>query len=202
MASSFLVMINYINGLIFTPYKTIRKIAKENDWFQIGYIFFLVYIYFIYANIIRSKTLHPFIISAKTSINISFFILLFFLTVSHFYLAAKIFIDKKTKFQKYLFTFFYSLIPTLIWFFTTSTLYWLFPPPRSTSILGLILSSIFIIFSVTLLFWKINLFYLSIRFSSKANFYQIIIMIIGFLFWFIPISYWLYQIKVFRIPFI
>ena len=202
LSSSFIILIHYVNGLIFAPYKTLRKVARENDKLQLLIIFVLVYLYFIYANIIRSRTIHPFIISAKTSANIFFFILTFFLVTGFFYIAAVILLPRQQQYRAYLNTFAYSLLPTYLWFIVTSTLYLILPPPRTASFPGLALSGIFFIFSLTVFFWRINLLYLSVRFSSKMSFYQIIFVLVIFSFWFIPYCYFLYQLKLFRIPFI
>jgi hypothetical protein len=201
ISSSVIIFIYHVIGLIFNPYKTMRKIASENDKNQLIIIFGLVYMYFIYANIIRARTLYPFIISTKISLNVLFFTITFILTTGFFYAISRKF-NGNISYKHFIYCFAYSILPTYIWFFSTSTLYLFFPPPRTTSILGLVLSAIFIIFSSTLLFWKINLYYLALRFSSKTNFYQIILMTITFLLWFIPFSYLIYKLKIFRIPFI
>lgn len=190
--------------LIFYPYITMRKISQEKDWFQPLTIFFFAYLYFIFANIVRKKTLHPFIISSSSFVAFVFFLLTFFLTLSFFYLIGKSFSRNKTRsaFIPLIFTFSYSLFPTLIWFFTTSFLYFLLPPPRTFSILGKSFSLFFTTFSLILFFWKTILFYLSLRFSLRLNFYRIIYLTLIFLLWFWPYSVVMYKLKIFRIPFI
>jgi len=201
-SSSIIIFIHHINGLIFRPYKAIRKISQEDDKLQLLIIFGFIYLYFIYGNIIRNKTIHPFIISTKTSINVFFFTLTFLLVTSYFYTFAKLITDQQQRYRSYLFTFTYSMLPTYIWFIITSTLYLLIPPPRTASFPGLVLSGLFLVFSLTMFFWRINLLYLSIRFSSKMSFYQIVFSQVIFSLWFIPYCYFLYQMRVFRIPFI
>jgi hypothetical protein len=172
-----------------------RKIAQEKDWWQVIIICGLVYLYFIFANIVRKKTLHPLIISSSSFISFVFFLLTFFLTVVFFSLFGR-------QIKSLIFSLAYSLLPTLIWFFTTSFLYFVLPPPRTYSILGQSFSLVFITFSLILLFWKVVLFYLSLRFSLKLNFYQILYTTILFSIWFWPYSVVLYKLKMFRIPFI
>jgi hypothetical protein len=172
-----------------------RKIAQEKDWWQVIIICGLVYLYFIFANIVRKKTLHPLIISSSSFISFVLFLLTFFLTVVFFSLFGR-------QIKSLIFSLAYSLLPTLIWFFTTSFLYFVLPPPRTYSILGQSFSLVFIIFSLILLFWKVVLFYLSLRFSLKLNFYQILYTTILFSIWFWPYSVVLYKLKMFRIPFI
>lgn len=188
-------------GLILFPYKTMRRISSETDLFQIGIMFILTYSYFILANIIRRKTLHPFVISSSSLVTFVFFLITFFFVISFFSITGRI-THKKVKDTSLLFTFAYSLFPTIIWFFTTSLLYLLLPPPRTVSILGQALSVVFIIFSLSILLWRSILLYLSIRFSLKTDFYETLFFIALFLVWFLPYSYGLYYLKIFRVPFI
>jgi len=174
-----------------------RKISAEKDYYQPAVIIGLIFVYFKFIYFLRDK-IYP-----ATLIYI-LFIFNFLLTVVLFYLLSKLFNKNKNEitFSSYVFTFSYSLFPTLIWFLSTSILYILLPPPRTFSILGKGFSIFFVSYSLSLLVWKIILVYLAVRFSSKQNFFRIIFMIIFYLIWFIPYSVILYQLKLFRIPFI
>ncbi|MEK7177313.1 MAG: hypothetical protein AAB705_00625, partial [Patescibacteria group bacterium] len=132
------------------------------------------------------------------------FIINVLLTAIFFYLLSKLFSKNKKEisFSSFIFTFSYSLLPTLIWFLSTSVLFIFLPPPRTFSILGKGFSIFFVAYSLSLLIWKLILGYLAIRFSSKQNFFKILTMAIYYLIWFIPYSIFLYQFKFFRIPFI
>lgn len=187
--------------LIFSPYKTMRSISSDQDILQSGIIFFLCYLYFIAANIIRKKTLHPFIISSSSVITFLFFLVTFFLVTLFFYVSGRR-LNKSIKYFSILSTFSYSLIPTLLWFFITSLFYLTIPPPRNLTFPGKLFSLFFIFYSATLFIWKIILFYLSLRFSLKINFYKIFFLIALFLMWFLPYSYLMYKFGIFRIPFI
>ena len=171
-----------------------RKISQENDYWQIALIFFFVFLYFKFIYYLRPNP-YP-----ATFIFI-IFILNFCLTVLFFYLLNSR-VNRNIKLSSFIFTFTYSLFPTLIWFIANSFLYLLIPPPRTLSILGRVFSIFFISFSVSLLIWKIILVYLAIRFSSKLNFYRIIYSIFLYLCLLLPYSVFLYQLKIFRIPFI
>lgn len=179
--------------LIFFPYKTMRKISKEDDYYQLAIIFFLVFVYFKFVYYLRNN-FYP-----ATFIFLAFLVNLF-LTTGFFYLISRN--EKRVVFRSFLYTFTYSLFPTLVWFASNSILYILVPPPRTFSFLGKGFSIFFIAYSISLLAWKLILFYLSIRFSAKASFYKIIYWILLFFVWFIPYSVLLYHFRVFRIPFI
>lgn len=193
LSSLALVLRNFI-WLIFAPYKTLRKISEEKDWFQIVIILFLVFVYFKFIYFLR-KPIYP------ATVVFIFFLANFFLTVGFFYLISRIF-NKKINFRSFLFTFSYSLFPTLIWFIVNSLLYRVLPPPRTFSLLGRGFSIFFIAFSISLLLWKMIVLYLSVRFSSRQNFYRIIFMIILYLAIFLPATVIFYRLKIFRIPFI
>ncbi|OIP84403.1 hypothetical protein AUK04_02435 [Candidatus Roizmanbacteria bacterium CG2_30_33_16] len=192
--TSLLIVVRRFIFLIFLPYKTIRKISLENDWLQAIIILFSILIYFTVSNKLRVLYYSPFIIYLVFVIN-------FIISTCFFYYGAKI-LKSKVNWQSFVMTFSYSLFPTLIWFITSSGLYYVLPPPRTLSILGKSFSILFIAFSISLLCWKIILMYLSVRFSGRLNFYRTIYLILLYLCWFIPYSLLLYNMKLFRIPFI
>jgi len=197
LITSFVLIVRYLILLIFSPYKTMRKISMEKDYYQPAIIIGIIFIYFKFIYYLRDK-LYP-----ATLVYI-LFIINFLLTVAFFYLLSKLFAKnkKEIRFSSFIFTFVYSLFPTLIWFLSTSILYIFLPPPRTFSLMGKGFSIFFIAYSLSLLIWKFILVYLAVRFSSKQNFFRIIFMIIFYLIWFIPYSIFLYQLKLFRIPFI
>lgn len=199
-ASSLIVLRNFF-GIAVYPYKTMRRVSQERDILQLVLIGILIYFYFVIANIIRQKTLHPFIISSSSFLSFIFFLITFSLAVSFFALLGKT-RDKKFSPSPLIFSFAYSLLPTLIWFFATSLLFFILPPPRTASILGQGFSLVFVVFSLTLLVWRMILLYLSVRFSLKTDFYQTLFYIVLFLVWFLPYSYFMYYFGIFRIPFI
>ena len=189
--NALIIVIKRFFLLIIYPYKTMRKISLEKDYYQLLIISVSVFLYFKFIYFLRDKP-YP-----ATLIFIIFFAN-FLLTTSFFYLLTK----KQASFSSFIFTFSYSLFPTLIWFLSTSLLYIFLPPPRTLSLLGKTFSIFFIAFSLSLLIWKLILGYLAVRFSSKQNFLRIFYMIILYLTWFLPYSVLLYYFRFFRIPFI
>lgn len=192
--ASLLIVLRRLILLVFLPYKTIRKISLDKDSLQTIIILFSILIYFIISSKLRTLYYSPFIIYLVFIIN-------FFITTAFFHFGAKI-IKSKSDWLSFVLTFSYSLFPTLIWFITSSGLYYVLPPPRTLSILGKSFSILFIAFSISLLCWKIILMYLSIRFSGRLNFYRTVYLMILYLCWFIPYSVLLYNLKLFRVPFI
>ena len=174
-----------------------RKISLEKDYYQPAVIIGIIFLYFKFIYYLRDKV-YP------ATVIYLLFIINFLLTILFFYFLSGIFSKNKKEitFRSFFFTFSYSLLPTLIWFLTTSLLYIFITPPRSFSILGKGFSIFFTAYSLSILIWKLFLIYLAVRFSSKQNFFRIIYMMIFYLTWFIPYSIFLYQFKLFRIPFI
>ncbi len=195
--TSFILVLRNFFGLIFFPYKTVRRLSFEDDYFQIFFIFFFVFCYFKFAYFLKNKP-YP------ATLTFLIFLVNLFLTLEFFYRLGLI-INKKRKdvsFRSLFFTFSYSLLPTLFWFSSVSLLYIILPPPRTTSFLGISFSIFFLAFSLSLLAWKLILVFLSLRFSLKLNFYQIIYLLILYLIWFLPYSVILYRFRIFKIPFI
>ena len=195
--SSFLIVINRFIGLIFNPYKTMRRVSEEKDYYQPAFITGIIFIYFKFVYYLRDKIYPATLIYFLFIINV-------LLTIIFFYLLSKLFSKNKKEitFSSFVFTFSYSLFPTIIWFLSTSILFIFLPPPRTFSILGKGFSIFFVAYSLSLLMWKIILIYLAIRFSAKQNFFRIFYMMTLYLSWFIPYSIFLYQFKLFRVPFI
>ncbi|MFA6532735.1 MAG: hypothetical protein WCT22_01930 [Patescibacteria group bacterium] len=197
LLSSFLLIFNRFVGLILNPYKTMRKINLEKDYYQPAIIIGIIFLYFKFVYYLRDKV-YP------ATLIYLLFIINFLLTILFFYFLSRIFSKNKKEitFRSFLLTFSYSLLPTLVWFLTTSILYIFITPPRSFSILGKGFSIFFTAYSLSILIWKLILTYLAIRFSSKQNFFRIIYMMILYLIWFVPYSILLYHFRFFRIPFI
>ena len=176
-----------------------RKISSEKDYYQLFIIASLIFLYFKFIYFLRDKP-YP------ATLIFVFFIFNFLISVTFFYLLSKFLSPSKNKkeifFSSHIFTFTYSLFPTIIWFLSTSILFILLPPPRTFSLLGKSFSVFFTAYSLSLLAWKLILVYLAVRFSSKQNFFRIFYIIILYLLWFIPYSVFLYKFKFFRIPFI
>lgn len=192
--TSFVLVLRNFFLLIISPYRTMRKISQERDYLQVFIIFLAVFLYFKFVYFLRDKP-YP------ATLTFLVFILHFFITTAFFYGLSKI-PNNKIRISSLIFTLSYSLIPTLIWFVSSSILYIIVPPPRSISILGKGFSIFFISYSISLLAWKVILIYLALRFSTGFKFFRIAYIMLLFLLWFIPYSIFLYKLKIFRIPFI
>lgn len=204
--AALLVVFHRSIQLAIKPYETMRSVSQRTYRTQVGVIALLVYLYFVYATAIRSRTLDPVILSSSSLWTFAYFVLTFVLVTGYFYvfgyIAQHFKKAKLVEYRTYISLFAYSLVPTILWFFATSTLFVLVPPPRGLTLLGKAFSVIFIVYSITLLLWRFNLLYISLRFALKAKFYTILVAIITFCLWFGPYSVLMYKHGIFRIPFI
>jgi len=189
-------------GIFNTPYKTCRKIANDKKFIQATTILLVIPAYTAFSTPIKFG-LKP---GPQTLLFIFFrstvwTFLTYFLAVLALYLVAVKFGGKKN-FLGLFSVWAFSLVPTYLWFFATSALYFLLPPPRTTSLEGIFFTLLFLAFSISLFFWKTILYYLTLRFASHLKLPQIIaasiiLWPIGSLFSLIT-----YKLGIFKIPFI
>lgn len=189
-AVSFVLFIRRSIGLILTPYATMRKISLESSWGELIWIFLLTTIYFLVTNTVR------FWINGLLGALGLFVVSILFLSSLP---AGGIF---RERLSRMFITWTYTLLPTLIWFYTTLLFYFLIPPPRTISLLGKSFSIFYIALSVSLLLWKLILVYLSIRFSLRVHLYRVIYYMLIYLALSIPLWIFLYNSGISRIPFV
>ncbi|MCL4374750.1 hypothetical protein M1523_02715 [Patescibacteria group bacterium] len=192
--ASLIMVVRRTGGLIFFPYKTMRKISQGRDWQQLTIIIAMVYFYLWWSNRLRPP---------EYAAGPIFLVFLFGLgaTVAFFSWGIKQ-LHGHGDWRDLILPYSYTLVPTLVWFIVNSTLYCLLPPPRTLSLLGQSFSVVFIVFSISLLGWKIILVFLALRFSGRLNFYRIAYLIGLYLCWLVPYAFLLYRLKLFRVPLI
>lgn len=177
--------------LLVSPYKAMRKISIEKDRTQVYIIIGMVLVYFYLSSHFKERSLIYYIV----------FFLNFTVTILFFYILARL-RRNDINLTSLIFTFTYTLLPTLIWFITNLVLYLIIPPPRTFSLLGKSFSILFISFSISLFFWKTLLVYLALRFSTKQNFYRIVYYLTLYSVYLIPYTVIMYVLRISRIPFI
>lgn len=193
-AAAVLVVVRRVILLILYPYRTMRTISIKSNKHQVLVIFGIALLYFLIAHRYRFSLLHGLLA-------FGLFLGIFYLTVCFFYLFSSR-MNAGINFSSFVYTFSYTLIPTLFWFWATFLLFIILPPPRNFTFLGTGFSIFFVAYSLSLLAWKLILVYLAVRFSSRQGIYRIIYMLILYLIIFLPASVFFYYQKIFRIPFI
>ena len=194
------VFLQNIWGSIQKPYATYRRLVLQ-DPVQLFILFFLIGIYFFLVSPLKLHTLHPFLLTLNASRLFTMTITTFLLIVL-FFITAAYFFGKEVSLPGVMNAWGNSLVPTLLWFFTTSLFYLLLPPPRHETLPGRIFSALFFAFSISLFFWKGLLYYLTLRFALKFD----LLRIIGVSLVFFPLlalySWWMYSLGVFRVQFV
>ncbi len=155
-------------GLLTRPYETYRRITKHGRVGELVFIAFIAAFYFVLASLIKVAAFRPFILTRQ-------FVVLFAgatsgaLVATTSIMVAGRLLRVRAAFTPLLIAWSYTLIPTVSWFFMTSLLYAILPPPRTTSVLGVTFSLLFLVCSATLLWWKVTLAYLTLRFGLKLD---------------------------------
>lgn len=189
-------------GSLQHPYTTYRNLTEGKNWLQVTPIVLLCVAYFSWTTLVHvGIRSHPLILSFNLAKLTIASIITFFLVVSVLVWVSRLF-GGKGSFQSVVLPWTYSLLPTLLWFFTTSLLWFLFPPPRTVSWGGQALSVVFLVFSWFLFFWKGVLYYLTLRFGMRLDLLKIlgvsaVVFPLGFLY-----SIVMYRLGIFRVPFL
>jgi len=177
-------------GLIFTPYATMRKISLERKMGEIVWIYCLTILYFFIGT-----SVHVWVSGLMGALGL-FCLSIFFLSLLP---ASGTYIQRL---KRIIATWSYTLVPTLLWFYSTLFFYYIIPPPRTTSILGISFSIFYIAFSASLFVWKLILIYLCIRFALRVQLYRILYYLLLYFAISLPIWLALYMAGISRIPFV
>ena len=188
-------------GLVTRPYETYRRIVNHGSLWEFVPLFILIASYLGVASFVKTAAFRPYMLTKQFVILALAVGMTFGLVVGLLWIVGR-FVGGKGTLRGVLFGWAYTLIPTVCWFYLTSFLYMLLPPPRTTRPLGIIFSALFLLFSSVLFFWKIILSYLTVRFSLKLDLLRISIVF----FIVIPIvvlySIGMYRLGIFKIPFV
>lgn len=183
------------------PYITYRKLSQEKAYGQTVFIIMLVFFYFLFVSVFRNGLSNPFLLTVKFNSLVFSAIFLFLATIILIFIIGNI-IGGRGKIGAIYTLWTFSLLPTLVWFFATSILYLILPPPRTLSFWGKLYSVVFAAFSLSLFFWKAILYYLTLRFALKVDLFRISLLTIILLPIIAVFSVSMYRMGIFRIPFI
>ena len=173
-----------IVGIVTRPYETYRRIVLHGSLWELIYIGAAVSLYCVISRI-----------------EVAPVVLTYLITIGLFWWTGRL-AGSKGKLTGFLLGWGYTLVPTLVWFLTTSFLYVLIPPPRSTRPEGFIFSILYLLFSATLLFWKVTLAYLALRFGLRLDLGKISLVSLIVLPILLLYSIGMYRMGIFRVPFL
>jgi hypothetical protein len=188
-------------GIVLRPYETYRNIIDRANIGELGVVACILWFYFLLASFVKTSLFRPFLLTQQMMLLISAAGITYFLTVGLFWAAGRLF-GATGSIRGFMVGWGYSLIPTVAWFFMTSLLYVLFPPPRTASTQGIVFSMLYLFISTTLLFWKVTLSYLALRFGLRLDLIKILMISSVVLPLLGLYSIGMYRLGIFRIPFI
>lgn len=189
-------------GILNSPYVTVRSLSvKQVEFTHTLFVIGLTVFYFTFASLIRTGLRNPFLLTMRfnslmTGALIGYLGMVFLLAI-----GAKV-MKGQAKVSTLVVLWSYTLLPTFIWFFTTSLLYILIPPPRTLSLAGKVYSSVYVVFSMTVLFWKMVLYYFTLRFGLRLDLLRIAVFTLIAAPFVAIYSIAMYRWGIFRIPYL
>ncbi len=188
-------------GITTRPYEAYRRIIDHGSLWELVYIGLVLAAYFALASLVKTAAFRPFLLTRQFVLLYSAALLGFLVTVVALWIIGTI-VGGVGKVSRLALGWAYTLIPTVTWFLATSLLYVVLPPPRTTSLLGVSFSIVFLLFSAMLFWWKLTLAYLTLRFGMRLDLGKIIVVavlsliVVGFY------SRFMYTLGIFTVPFI
>jgi hypothetical protein len=201
IASTGVVFLRSVIGLVVRPYEAMRTIILRKHLHETVYVLLCICAYLGLSSVVKINAFRPYLLTRQFVLLFSGFTWGYACMALTLLLAGRIY-AQKIAWQSVIVGWGYTLIPTVLWFLSTSLLYVVLPPPRTVRIEGIAFSVLYLVFSTVLLFWKLQLVYLCIRFALKLDVLRIsttiaMLLFVGFLY-----SYVMYRCGIFRIPFI
>lgn len=198
---SIVTFVKHLVGIAHKPYETYRQITNNPKLFELLYIGLCCLVYFSFVSLIRIPEFRLYVLTREVVLLTLGALAGYMAMVVAMWSGGLLFGGKGTILRVAV-SWGYTLIPTVLWFLVTSLLYIVFPPPRTESIRGVSFSLLYLVISSILLFWKIELYYLSLRFAMRMSLKGIIMtgiltipVIIGY-------TIGMYKVGIFKVPFI
>jgi len=188
-------------GLITKPYETYRRIVNHGSRWELVPLAIIIGSYLGIASLVKTAAFRPYILTKQFVVLGIAVVMTYGLVVGLLWIVGKV-VGGKGTVKTVALGWAYTLVPTTVWFLTTSLLYILIPPPRTGRPLGILFSVLFLLFSSVLFFWKIILSYLTMRFSMKLDLLRIGIVFIVVIPIVVIYSIGMYRLGIFKIPFV
>lgn len=190
-----------IIGIVACPYETYRRIARNGKISELAYIGALLLCYFGLASFIRVSSFRPFLLTKHVFLLFGTAAVSYCIITATLWFLSRIF-GGRGFFKQFAIAWGYTLIPTTVWFFITSILYMILPPPRTERLLGILFSIVYLTVTSMLFLWKCTLCYLALRFGMKLDLQKIIAVAVLSTPFFVSYSLLMYRFGIFRVPFI
>lgn len=191
-----------ILGVIQKPHAAYLRLEKKGEIRYLVLIWFLGFFSLFLSRAVKYGVFHhPFFFVIRFSTFFWTATFSFLLVVLLIFLLGTFF-GGKGNFKAIFLLWGFSYLPTILWFFLASFLYLFFPPPRSLTLQGYLLSGVFVILSTALFYWKLLLYYFTLRIGFKLTWGPIIKISALFFPTVALYSYLLYKLGVFKVPFL
>lgn len=190
-----------MGGMFTTPYATYRHLVDKGRRSETVLLGVCCVIYFSISSIVKTQAFRPLLLTRQFLLLSGGAFVGYVFVVGTLYLLAKA-VGGKGTWGKVALAWAYSLIPTIIWFLSTSVLYVFLPPPRTEAPLGILFSLLYLLFSAVLFFWKAEMYYLTLRFGMRLTLSRIFMVTSIFIPLVCVYSVIMYRLGIFRVPFI
>lgn len=193
-----------VYGVMQKPHETYINLAKKGKAKEILFLWMIIFLVFMWARALKVGVFRNPMFFAVNTTWIYFVSFGSFLLVTGFIwsLGRLWSLRGMGDLKKITILWGYSYLPTIVWFSGVSILFFLFPPPRSFSLKGYALSAVLVGFSLVMFYWKLILYYLTLRIGYKTTWKKIIPMSFVFFPLVFLYSYLLYKAGIFKVPFL
>ncbi|MBI3385419.1 hypothetical protein HY030_04465 [Candidatus Gottesmanbacteria bacterium] len=189
-------------GMLNHPYQTTRSVAMKKPLLPILIIGSLVWVYLTFAVVVKFGLSTGGLFLTFNLGRLFYSIAATFLLIAiSMFVVGKLF-GGKGQIQAVFAVWSFSYLPTLLWFLITTIFYVILPPPRTQSFFGQLFSIFYLFLSLGLLFWKVLLYFLTLRHAMRLTLWQTIRT--TFVLWPLYIAYFLFlnRLEIFKIPFV
>lgn len=195
-------LIRILIGLFHRPYETYRTLSQRQDLRFVPFVFVFILVYLLLAGVAKGGLrIHPLFLTASFFKIVSGIAALYIGVIFFFIFCGRV-LQAEVNIKRLINLWTFTLIPTALWFIMTPLFFIVLPPPRGFGFAGQLASSVFIALSISLLFWKIILYYLTLRFGLKISMGKILVITTFFLPLASLMSIILNRMGVFRVPFL
>lgn len=188
-------------GIFARPYETYRRIVNRGSLLEYLFIGAVVLCYLVLVAVVKTSVFRPYLLTKQFILLLSGAMFGVLLSSTLLWFVGRR-VGGRGSLEGVVLGWGYGLIPTVLWFFLTSVLYVLLPPPRTTRFLGVLFSVIYLSLSGVLFFYKAMCVYLTLRFGMKMDMAKIFVTLgislpVLFLY-----SVLMYQLNIYKIPFL
>lgn len=194
--------IKIIFGIVQYPHLTYQRLSLKKPFWHLFYIWVIIFFSLLWAEGVKHGVFkHPLFFAISLGVYFTIVLLSYLLITFLIYILGRL-ICRRGDYLTILILWGFSYLPTVFWFLFISLIFIIFPPPRGYTMSGYLLSGFTVIVSIALFYWKLLLYYMTLRIGLKITWGKIIKISMLFFPAVIIYSFLLYKIGVFKVPFL